>query len=155
MEAMGAARPELVLAVVLVAASAGLAGCASSQQAAQLAASSSGCMDASGAQNRAGQFQYGGAVACKTGTETFDWENPSPYAEIQYGSGITQGEISIEIQDAAGRPVYQGSATAGGEGSQATSAMGVPSQPASGTWTIWLRFDNVTGSLGIQVHATR
>lgn len=149
---------DILLLAALVISSVGLAGCVDSEQTARLAASAADCTDASGAQNRPGQFQYGGAASCKSGTETFDWENPSPYAEIQYGSGLVAGEISIRILDAQDREVYSGSVAAGGEaeGRQERSEFGVPTaQPVAGTWTIELTFENVTGTLGLQVTSAR
>lgn len=153
----------LVLATVLVA-SAALAGCTGAgpgggTQVAQAAADRAGCTDASGAQSEPGSFQYGGAVSCKTETETFDWQNPSPRAQIQYGSTLTEGRLSIEVQDAAGRTVYEGTATSNDtdvEGRQEPTDPGVPADPAGALpWTVELTFENVTGTLGIQVTATQ
>lgn len=146
----------LLAAVLLVLASAGLAGCAESgQQAAQAAAQVAGCQDHSGAQNEAGYFQYGGAVACKDGTETFDWTNRQPQADVQFGSGVIEGELTIEIRDAMDRTVFQETVSGDSEGKQTTTDSGFPSAPILGDWTIEITFDNVTGSLGVQVFSSQ
>lgn len=148
------ARKATLAAVLLVLASMGLAGCTNSQQVAQIAANQAGCMDASGVDNSPGSFDYGGAVSCKTGTETFDWENPAMQAQVQYGSGIAQGEIVVTVADAADRVVYEGERSSGGQGGQEDSERGVPANPVSGTWTIELEFRNVTGTLGLEITST-
>lgn len=148
------ARKATVVAVLLVLASMGLAGCTSSQQVAQIAANEAGCADASGVDNNPGSFNYGGATSCKTGTETFAWENPAPRAQIQHGSAIQQGEIEVTLTDGADRTVYQGTSGPGAEGRQENSEWGVPANPASGSWTVELEFRNVTGTLGLEITST-
>lgn len=156
MEAYGSlwARSLLSAALVLVAAT-GLSGCVGTEQGARIAASATGCSDTSGVQNREGHFQYGGVVSCKTGEGSHDWENPSVSARVQYGSTIAEGEIEITIRDAADRVVYQGTASPGTEGRQESSDLGIPGGTPAGTWTIELRFENVTGTLGLQIFAER
>lgn len=146
-------RSTVLVSALLIVSAMGLAGCVDSQTVAEAAAEAADCQDASGVQNDPGRFEYGGAVSCKTGTESFNWENPSPYADVQFGSGVAAGELSIEITDAADRTVYQNSAAAGGEGRQERTEMGVPSGPW-GSWTIEITFENVTGALGVQVYAS-
>lgn len=141
----------LIIGIVLLAGPA-LAGCITPEQAATLAENAVGCTEARGAQNDPGRFQYGGAVTCKTGTESYDWANPSPVAYVQWGSGIAKGELEIRILDGIGREVYTGSNDGtSASGQQEQTDYGFPGADPAGSWTIELTFRNVTGSLGLQV----
>lgn len=146
-----------VAALLLTVASAGLAGCIGADQVATSAANASNAFagqecpsDTSGVQNEAGSFSYGGVVACKSGTETYDWENTASQARVQFGSNIAEGTIEITLTDAADRTVYEGTAEPGNQGRQSTSDTGLPSSPA-GSWTVELKFKNVTGNLGLEI----
>lgn len=150
---MTSGRTWLVIAVVLFA-SAGLAGCVSSQQAAQIAATATGCTEAKGGQTTTRSFQYGSFVKCKTATESYDWSNPSGAARVQLGSGLTSGALTVTVRDAMDRVVFQQTNDAGGSGMQTRTDPGVPSNPFTGTWTVELEFENVTGALGVQITAS-
>ena len=143
-----------VLALALVAPMA-FAGCAElAQQAADAAVDAAGCVDASGAQATDTGFQYGGAVSCKTASESYDWSNPSPYADVQWGGSVVSGSIGVRVLDSAGREVYTYDIdAASAEGAQARSAPGFPSVPGVVAWTIELEFRDFTGAMGLQLFA--
>lgn len=130
------------------------AGCITPEQMMGAAIDAAGCLDVSAAQSRSAQFQYGGAVACKTADETHSWENPAPYASVQWGGTVLEGELTVRILDAADREVD--SFTLGPEtaasAAQGRSEPGFPSYPTA-PWTVELTFTNFTGTMGLQVFA--
>lgn len=145
--------------LVVLAAAALLAGCVAPQQAIRaglgLADGELVCADLSAATSRSGQFQYGGAVSCKTAEESHDFTNPSPYAQVQWGGTVVEGNLTVRILDAAGREVYQTTLgpSMGAEAAQGATEIGVPSHPG-GRWSIELTFEGFTGTMGLQVQSS-
>lgn len=141
-----------ILVVALVAPMA-FAGCAEmAEQAAGAAIDAAGCVDASAAQATDSGFQYGGAVACKTAQESYDWANPSPFADVQWGGTVASGSVGVRVLDSAGREVYAYDIdAASAEGAQARTAPGFPGFPGVAAWTIELEFREFTGAMGLQL----
>lgn len=144
-----------MLAKLLTATVAALAfaGCAGFEEAASAAIDAAGCADFSAAQATTDVFQYSGAAACKSGTESYEWPNPSPVANLQWGGAAATGSIEVRILDAAGREVghfgIDGTTAESWEG-RTDFGMPAPVSPPM-TWTIEITFDEFTGTMGLQV----
>lgn len=142
-------------AIALMAVTAALAGCADAARTmAEAAVDAAGCIDVSAIQNTGGSFQYAGAVACKTASETFEWTNPSPAANIQWGGAVAGGTLAVSLRDALDREVaaFTLGGDAGAGGVQARSDFGFPTAPPFlGAWTIDLRYEAFAGTMGLQL----
>jgi hypothetical protein len=80
--------------------------------------------------NQPGAFTYS-AGGTPSGTQSFDWQNPSPRAHVSF-SGGGAGSASVHIKDAAGNTVFkQTFSGAGGASDSVLTAPGIP-----GEWTI-------------------
>lgn len=124
-----------------------LSGCLNTAQNLQQLAEATECFDASGVDNQVGAFSYGGAVACKDGTETFGWENPGARATVEWGGAVGNGTLHVTILDSVDRVVYDATIDRGASGESGSTELGVPGP--NGQWTVQLEFTNVTGSMGL------
>lgn len=139
----------LVLGSVLVAAT--LSGCVATPESLAAAALAT-CADHSAAQQTSTEFNYAGAVACKSGTEEYEWANPMVFAGIAWAGAVLDGEITVTIKDSMRRTVgtYKMSGSSA-EGEQARTDPGFPSLPGVTSWTISLKFEDFTGTMGLTI----
>lgn len=124
-----------------------LAGCMNTAQNLQQLAEATECYDASGVDNQVGTFSYGGAVACKDGTETYGWDNPGVRASVDWGGVVGNGTLHVTVTDGLDRVVYEATIDGGASGESGTTEFGAPGP--SGQWTVQLEFSNVTGTMGL------
>ncbi len=139
--------------VVLVVGSVALSGCISedSKDLIKKLANTIECSDATGVDNQAGSFEYGGAASCKTETERYDWQNPAPRAAVEWGGAVALGYLNVTIYDGLDRVVHEFSLDgSGASGASGNTELGVPGA-VGWSWSIELEFANFTGTMGLSV----
>lgn len=98
--------------------------------------------------NATDSFAYGGQVSGKTGTESYTWENTASQARVSWGGQAGSGSVTITIQGADGKTVYQETFSGGQSGSSDTTFSGEP-----GEWGIEIKFSGFTGQMGLGITA--
>ena len=97
--------------------------------------------------NHAGSFSYGYQALASTKSDSWPWKNPGTMVHVAFGGHIASGTVTIKIQDASGRDVYDESWTRMGQvGSAAGSLAGT-----AGMWTILLELHSVGGQVGFVI----
>lgn len=110
--------------------------------------------DATGVDNTMGAFSYGGAVSCKTETESYDWANPMPRAAVSWGGAVAKGKVTVAVMDSLDRKVYGFTVDGtGAEGANGSTEIGLPG-PMIETWSVEVVFENFTGTVGLDLAST-
>lgn len=109
----------------------------------------SGCTGANlGVSNNPGSFSLGGQTSGTSDTKSYDWQNPSTRAEIQFGGQAASGSFKVTIKDATGREVHSITFSSANEGYSQRTDSGTP-----GTWKIVIDFRDFTGNVGLNINA--
>lgn len=98
--------------------------------------------------NATDSFAYGGQVSDRSGTETYTWETTQDEARVSWGGQGASGSVTITIEDADGRQVYQETFSEGQGSSSDTTDAG-----EAGEWTIRVSFSGYTGQMGLGITA--
>lgn len=114
-----------------------------------IAVALSGCAafgEMTGISNKTNSFQFGGNIADKDGSQSFQWRNSNTCAVLQWGGRITGGSIDVLVRDASGTEVYKGSI---GKGDSATIRRTQEGTP--GLWTVDVTFHAATAVMGLNL----
>lgn len=78
-----------------------------------------------------------------TDSERFQWENTGTRAKIDIVQGVTEGDVLLTIQDAAGTLMYRDNIA---EDNDTVTEAGVP-----GTWIIEVSYQDTSGAFNFTV----
>ena len=107
----------------------------------------SGCAQV-GVSNNTNSFSYGGQVAGKTDSISYEWKNTGSKANINWGGQAASGTMVLTIKDAAGANVFTKTISGASQSGSSDSTK----SGKSGDWTITLSFNDFTGQMGLNVN---
>jgi len=114
-----------------------------------LAAVLSGCLSGGqcGANTHSNGLDFGCQVASKNGTMTYTFKNAFGAAQVTMGSQIASGTLTVTVKDGGGVTVFEQTYTGARQAGESSTRAGSP-----GTWTVVLKFQDVTGQIGLEVN---
>lgn len=98
--------------------------------------------------NQKNSFAYSTNAGATSRTDSYQWETTHSKASVKWSSNLGMGSVTLTIKDSAGTQVLTKTYSGVGQKSETSTT----SSGASGTWTIDIRLNGVSGQVGLTIN---